>query len=206
MPQKESYEEIIRIKNLIAEIEALSLEESQEIPLATEPLPLISLLNQLKAHYESKLSKKKMTLTFEIKNNTPLPCVLGDASKIFQVFSNLLINALNYAGENTQVFITLSLKDKKWLSIDFWDTGKGIDPKDQPYIFQRFYRGDTSRTGHNGIGIGLTLAKAIVEKHGGTLHLSPDKTQKGAHFVLLLPIAMETKQGKKQGDGSSASF
>jgi heavy metal sensor kinase len=118
----------------------------------------------------------------------PLKCV-GDAERLAQVITNLLTNAIQYNQEGGEVRVKLeSQGDLVVLTVS--DTGRGIPAEDLPRVFERFYRGDKSRTVANGnAGLGLAILKAIVEAHGGTIGVS-SRPDVGTTFTVRLPAGV----------------
>jgi len=115
----------------------------------------------------------------------PLECA-GDAERLAQVITNLLTNAIQYNKENGEVRISAKLQGSMIL-LAVSDTGPGISSEDLPHVFERFYRGDKSRTVSNGnAGLGLAISKAIVEAHGGAIEVS-SKPDAGTTFTVRLP-------------------
>ena len=111
--------------------------------------------------------------------------ITGDADRLAQVITNLLTNAIQYNRDGGQVHV--KLESQNGLAVlSVHDTGSGIAAEDLPRVFERFYRGDKSRTGANA-GLGLAISKAIVEAHGGTIEAA---SQEGAGTTLTvrLPI------------------
>jgi signal transduction histidine kinase len=109
-----------------------------------------------------------------------------DRERIGQVLRNLLSNAITHTPEGGR--ITVDLKDEGHeLRLTVADTGVGIPPEDLPYVFERFYRVDPSRVrATGGAGLGLTIAKRLVEAHGGTISVESE-LGKGTQFTLTLP-------------------
>ena len=183
-----SDEEILRIKSLITDIEGLSILENSNTQLNLQSFNLYELILNVLSEFSSDLSHEKMT--FCINYTSPkyekyFSHFNGDSNKLKQLFINLTSNAIKYAGQFSQISVLLDYEDHH-LKIHYSDNGKGISEKDAPYIFERFYRADPSRTGHNGLGIGLTLVKSIVEKHKGSITLDYTPGSR-AHFVITLP-------------------
>jgi signal transduction histidine kinase len=112
------------------------------------------------------------------------PVILADERRISQVISNLLSNAIKYAMEG-EIRITGQVKPDDVI-ITISDQGPGIEPADIPYIFDRFYRSDQAVKKTKGAGLGLYLAKAVVEAHGGRIWVDPKKGS-GARICFSLP-------------------
>ena len=112
--------------------------------------------------------------------------ITGDSDRLAQVVTNLLTNAIQYNKSGGEVRVKLASQgDLAILTVN--DTGNGISREDLPHVFERFYRGDKSRTAGGNAGLGLAIAKAIVEAHGGTLDVSSEE-DKGTTFTVRLPI------------------
>lgn len=167
-------DEIMHIKELINEIETLSTLENSNTILNIEPFNLLKLLDELKSTYTSPSLSNPLIVTVSHGSNYNQEIYLSlnaDRNKMKQVFINLLDNTSKYAGYKPEVTLNLDNDENGNLLIQYKDNGQGIAEKDKPYVFERFYRADPSRTGHQGLGIGLTLVKSIIEKHGGSIQL-----------------------------------
>lgn len=133
---------------------------------------------------------KKIYLKLELPA-TRLPLISADPQRLKQVVINLVENAVKYT-EKGGVTVTLS-QEQEWVSMVVVDTGKGIDPKDLPYLFQKFYRGGDYKTRTiQGAGLGLYITKKLTEKHHGTLEIKSD-LNKGTAVTLRLPIPKENE-------------
>ena len=112
--------------------------------------------------------------------------VVGDSERIAQVITNLLTNAIQYNRDGGEVRVKLERQDG-FAILMVGDTGHGISAEDLPHVFERFYRADKSRsTGGNGLG--LSISRAIVEAHGGTIEVSSEEAA-GTTFTVRLPLA-----------------
>ena len=131
--------------------------------------------------YEYVADERKVTVRTEL----PAVCeALVDRNRMRQVFANLLDNALKYTPENGSV--TISVDDEPaWAVVRFRDTGIGIPPEEQGKIWTRLYRGDKSRS-QRGLGLGLSLVKAVVEMHQGKVTVVSAVGQ-GSEFTVRLP-------------------
>jgi len=149
--------------------------------LHREPVDLCRIVREVAELYEYVAEEKKITVTTEL----PGPCEASvDRSRMRQVFANLLDNALKYTPEGGRVTMEVKCKDDEAIAI-FHDTGVGIPYEEQDKIWTRLYRGDKSRS-QRGLGLGLSLVKAVVEAHGGTITVLSQVNQ-GSEFVLRLP-------------------
>lgn len=176
------HEEILRLSKLVGELEMLSRVEGDNLILHKSRMELSALIRRIILNFENDFKMKDVTLQYEEK----VLWILADADKISQVIINLLSNALKYTPEGGKVEIsTEKLTDSVIIRIQ--DSGTGISSIDLPHIFDRFYRTDESRNrATGGSGIGLTIAKSIVEAHEGkiTAESEPDK---GSTFTIVLP-------------------
>jgi signal transduction histidine kinase len=109
--------------------------------------------------------------------------VIGDAYRLAQALQNLAANALRHTPDGGQVTLT-STSDPGGVRLTVRDTGPGIPPEHLPLIFERFYKADAARRSAGGSGLGLSIVKAIVERHGGSISASNDG---GAVFDIVLP-------------------
>jgi len=126
----------------------------------------------------------KHTIIVEIPQ--PLPIIVADDSRINQVISNLVANAIKYAAGG-EIRIKAVQRESN-IIICVSDEGPGINPNDVPFIFDRFYRGSDASRLTKGAGLGLFLAKSIVEAHGGRIWID-SKIGQGTRICFCLPIA-----------------
>jgi two-component system phosphate regulon sensor histidine kinase PhoR len=121
-----------------------------------------------------------------------LPNVVADEQMISQVIANLMTNALNYTpagGSVTLITRNITKDGGKWVTLAVRDTGLGIPEKEREQVFERFFRGETSRKmGTPGTGLGLSICKEILLRHKGTITLESEE-QKGSTFTIWLPIS-----------------
>jgi heavy metal sensor kinase len=111
----------------------------------------------------------------------------GDSARLAQVVTNLLTNAIQYNQPGGEVRLKLAAQNGLAV-LEIADTGQGIAPENLPRVFERFYRADQSRTGAGNAGLGLSICKAIVEAHGGTIEVASGKNR-GTTFTVRLPLA-----------------
>ena len=140
------------------------------------------LLHDVAELYEFVAEDKNIELKVHCPDELTLT---ADRTRVAQVLANLVDNATKYSGENT----TIKLKGERideHMVLTVTDQGMGILPEDLPHIWKRLYRADPSRT-TPGMGIGLSLVKAVVELHGGTVEVESEK-DKGSQFILKFPI------------------
>jgi PAS domain S-box-containing protein len=117
----------------------------------------------------------------------PTGAVRADPNRLQQVFWNLLTNAVKFTPKGGRVAVALE-RVNSHLRISVTDTGEGIDPAFLPYVFERFRQADASASRrHGGLGLGLSIAKQLVELHGGSINASSDGKGTGSRFVVELP-------------------
>lgn len=176
------HEEIVRIGKLVGDLEKLTKYENEKLLLEKSGFDVGELAKRLIQNFESQFLSKGIRLEF-IENQA---LVYADRDKISQVLVNLFSNALKFTSEGGRVAVRVS-KEQGFARLIVEDNGSGIPQEDLPYIFERFYRADKSRnrlTG--GSGIGLTISRAIVNAHGGSIEV--ESTQgRGTKFTVILP-------------------
>ena len=120
------------------------------------------------------------------------PPVWADPQRLAQVLGNLIENALRHTPTGGRVEVS-ARTDHGELTLRVADTGEGIPGEHLPHLFERFYRVDTARNrDHGGAGIGLAIAKALVEAHGGHITASSDGPGRGTTFTIRLPLRATT--------------
>jgi histidine kinase len=129
-------------------------------------------------------------ISLDLKLAADLPPVLADEDRAVQVLTNLMGNALQYTPEGGRVSVSASRGNGE-IQITVQDTGIGIPPEHLPHVFDRFYRVDKSRSRRlgGGSGIGLTIARALVEAQGGRIWAESEGEGKGSRFVFTLPLS-----------------
>jgi len=176
------YEEIGRISGLVADLERLAQVENESLQLIKADVDLFELSHTVGGNLESECAKKNISLTVDGAESH----VDADKDRLNQALVNLLSNAIKFTPENGKIHVTV--KDTAASGIVLIeDNGVGIPEKDLPFIFERFYRTDKSRSRRaGGAGIGLTIVKSIVTAHGGTITAESSEGQ-GSHFTVTLP-------------------
>jgi signal transduction histidine kinase len=183
--------EVQRLRRLVADIQQMSSLESGQTKLDLAPLDLRSLVDETLAVIEPECEEAAIVLHNELASTTPI--VFADSDRVTQVLLNLLDNARRHTPRGGSITITTSTIGRM-LSISVMDTGTGIDAADLPHIFERFYRADRSRTGTTGgSGLGLSIVKAIIVAHGGTIY-AESTPGKGTRITFSLPLAAPTSQ------------
>jgi len=179
-------EEVALLSRLVDELQELSLAEAGELKLVYQAEDITKLVKQAVTPWQPKVAAKEISLSLDLPDN--LPPVNIDWQRVNQVLHNLLENAVAYTHKGGTINVAATTQGD-WVEVCVSDTGEGIPDEDLPNIFERFYRVDKSRarvTG--GSGLGLTIAKRLVEAHGGTITVQ-SKLGKGSRFSFTLPIA-----------------
>lgn len=176
-------EEIDRLTKLVDNLRNLAKLEQAGLILNKTKFNLSTELNGIINNFQLLYSKSGFSLSSDLLGNIN---VAMDKDKIKQIMYNLLSNSYNYLDIGGEVKITLT-QSEKHIVIKVKDTGLGIDEKDLPYIFERFYRSDVSRNKNSGgSGIGLTITKSLVEAHNGKI-FAESQLGKGTIFTIELP-------------------
>lgn len=175
-------EEAERLVSMLDAIMDLAEAESGTLRLRPERIDVVQIVRSAADLYSDLAEEKGVALTATLPPG-PLPAQV-DPIRIRQAVANLLDNALKYTPSGGSVSVNAASNGAEMV-IAVTDTGIGIDPVDLPHIWERLYRGDRSRS-ERGLGLGLSLVKAIAEAHGGraTVESAPGA---GARFALILP-------------------
>jgi len=175
-------EESDRVLTMLKTLMDVAEAEAGMIHLARENVNLASLLDDVVDLYHYVAEEKEITVTKDFEKECELSV---DATRIRQVFANLLDNAIKYTEPRGRLDICMRC-DAKEASIIFRDTGMGIPTEELGRIWDRLFRGDKSRS-QRGLGLGLSLVKAIVEAHKGRVEVF-SKPGEGSEFRVYLPI------------------
>lgn len=175
--------EALRMENIITDLLSISKLSSNRIVLNPQPVQLKKLIQDVVSPLKTLFEQKENSLLIEIDDALVLNL---DTEKSYQIFSNLLTNALKYTEKGT-ITVKSELQPPYCL-ISVIDTGIGIKEEDQKYIFERFYRADHSRARTaGGSGLGLAIVKAYVAAHKGEIELKSTPDQ-GSCFTVKLPL------------------
>ncbi len=182
-------QEVRRLQRLVQDLQQLSRAEAGQLHLKQDTCEATQLLNAAVEWLSPQFEEKNIALTTHFP---PSPAYFaGDADRMSQVILNLLSNALHYTPSGGQVHLNLTPQDSL-LHFSVQDTGIGLTPEALSLIFMRFYRVDKSRSRESGgSGLGLTIAKHLVEAHGGKIWAESDGLNRGSTFHFTLPIRQE---------------
>ncbi len=165
----DSVEEADRVLIILNTLLDVAEAESGLMRLNLEPTDLCQLIRDAVELYEYVAEERKVTVQIDCPATL---MVNADKNRLRQVFANLLDNAIKYTPEGGKVTIRGLSKDARAI-IEFEDTGPGIPIQEQPRIWERLYRGDKSRS-QRGLGLGLSLVKAVVEAHRGKVSVQSE--------------------------------
>jgi len=184
-------EEAVLLSRLVDDLQELSLLEAGELRLVCQKEDISELVKQTAAAVQAQATARGLMLAVNLPEKLPLVNI--DSHRISQVLRNLLENAVAHTAKRGSITVTASQKGN-WVEVAVMDTGEGIPAKDLPNIFERFYRVDKSRArATGGSGLGLTIAKRLVEAHGGRITVK-SKLGKGSRFTFTLPLSRETTE------------
>ena len=183
------HQEADRLQRLAADLQELSRVESGAVSLHLQLVPVDRLVSSVTGRLGRLFEDKGVRLATEIPGN--LPDVMGDEDRLLQVLVNIVGNALKYTPEGGRVEIMAKQQDRL-VTLVVKDSGLGIPAEHLQHVFTRFYRVDKSRARlSGGSGIGLTIAKSIVEAHGGKIWVESEGQGRGSVFSFSLPIASQ---------------
>jgi signal transduction histidine kinase/ligand-binding sensor domain-containing protein/DNA-binding response OmpR family regulator len=188
----------LRLQQLIDQLLTLSRIEAGKLKLQVKEENLVRLVNGYFQSFESLAKQKNIRLEFHADQEEILAYV--DQDKMEKVLYNLLSNAFKFTPEGGRVAVTVGGQRSAFISIT--DTGPGISPAHLPHIFDRFYQADDSDARfQEGTGIGLALAKELVELHHGEIRVESE-LGKGTAFFVLLPLGSgQLREEEKRGRG-----
>ena len=176
------YQETKQLSRLVEDLRLLSLADAGELSLILQPTDPQRILERVAIRHAVAAQQNGISLQVEARQG--VPSVVVDAERIAQVLDNLIINAFRYTPQGGEVILRAKASNGA-TEIQVQDNGGGIAPEDLPHIFDRFYRGDKSRQDNGESGLGLAIAKSIVEAHGGTIAVESVAGQ-GTVFTISL--------------------
>ena len=180
-----------RMQRLVDDMSAVSKAEERQLGLHVRAVPLAALAADAVAAAQAQYAAAGIDLRLTPGHPPSEPSVLVevDTDRFGEVLANLLGNALRHSHPGSTVVVRAGERDGHAL-LEIVDTGDGFEPADADRLFERFYRGDTARQRDRaGSGIGLTLARSVVNAHHGTLRAHSDGAGRGATFTITLPVA-----------------
>ncbi|MEN4010857.1 MAG: HAMP domain-containing sensor histidine kinase [Bellilinea sp.] len=178
------HQETRHLSRMVDDLRLLSLADAGELTLLVHAVDVRTLLDQVVTRHSVAAGEKKVDLRAETQPE--LPCFSFDPERMAQVLDNLLINAFRYTPRGGRILLGARAGSRGELLLTVQDSGSGIAPEHLAHIFDRFYRADPSRQSGQESGLGLSIARSIVEAHGGKLSVE-SRPGEGATFTISLP-------------------
>jgi signal transduction histidine kinase len=183
------HQETRRLSRIVDDLQELSRVESGQLPLRIESTEPGQLIEAAITRLLTQFAEKGVALQKELPDN--LPRVSADPDRTIQILTNLLSNSLRYTPPDGTVTVSAQVGSNS-VRVRVHDTGIGISAEHLPQIFNRFYRVDRARSrALGGSGIGLSIARALVEAQGGEIWAESPGTDQGSTFWFTLPVAAE---------------
>jgi signal transduction histidine kinase len=183
--------EMDRISKLLARLMQVSSMSSRFISLSFKPMDPVLLLHETVDKAMPPAEAKKIGISAHAVSD--VPSVMADTEHLGQALLNLIGNAVKFSPPGSTVEASLQLADGgNQLLFSVVDSGPGIPEGEQPLVFNKYYRGEELKNTADGIGLGLSIAKNIVEAHGGKIWLS-SRPGRGSTFFFTIPIARENQ-------------
>lgn len=173
-----------RLSRLVEDILSISQLEVGTALVEMDEVDLARLVRQMVQDNLGGADDKHIELSLKLPPKVPK--VRGDKQRLSVLINNLVGNGIKYTAEGGQVNVLLAV-DEARIRISVSDTGCGIEEKDQPYVFEKFYRGAATNSGIPGTGLGLAIAREVARLHGGDIHLE-STPGKGSTFTVDLPL------------------
>ena len=180
---KSNLEEIDKMSVLVSDLLLIARSEKDDKEKDFQFIQSKSFINKIVIKFESQIKSKKLNLTLE--NNTDQKIKINK-STFERALQNIMQNAVNYTKEGGHIHVA-SFSKERYLIIEISDTGVGISSFDLPHIFDRFYKAEHSRNDSGGSGLGLSIARQIINNHGGSIKIE-SSVNTGTKVIINLPI------------------
>jgi two-component system sensor histidine kinase BaeS len=174
------YRETQNLSRQVDDLRTLSLADAGELPLTIQPVDPGALLERVATRHNLVAQSKGISLRVEAADD--LPTISVDSERMGQVLDNLVLNAFRYTPEGGELVLSARAVGEA-VQLEVKDNGSGITPENLPYIFDRFYRADKSRQSNGESGLGLAIAKSIVDAQGGKIW-AESELGKGSVFIV----------------------
>jgi signal transduction histidine kinase len=180
------------LSRLVNDLQTLSLAETGQLPLHPTRFLLADLIKDLTSSFAAQATSQHIQLTSHIADSNQY--LIADYDRLNQVLSNLVSNALRHTPEGGKISIETAAGStpERSVRIIVEDSGAGIAPEDLPFIFDRFWRGDRSRTERAHSGLGLAITKQLIHAHHGIIE-AQSVIGRGSTFIIELPEHLQTK-------------
>lgn len=180
-------QEVERLRGLATDLNWLAETDHGEMRLTFEACSISDLLATEVERWQPKAQARQVALS--VAARADLPEIVLDRMRMSQALGNVLNNAIHCTEMNGRIVVRAGLEGDGAVAVSVIDDGIGIDGEDLPYVFDRFYRTDQSRSrGIGGTGLGLAIARAVAEAHGGTVAITSDGPGQGAAVTFRLPL------------------
>ncbi len=188
-------QDVRALSHLIDDLFEMSQMEAGGLRLELLPNSISDLISDTLESFSAQAAQQDVTLRGQVDSETDPVAI--DAQRIGRVLYNLVGNALRHTPPGGQIEIT-ARREMGALRVEISDTGEGIRPEDLPHVFEQFYRGEKSRNrATGGAGLGLAIARGIVEAHGGKIGVESEPG-KGARFSFTIPDRTQTEEDEPQ--------
>ncbi len=178
-----------RIQTKLSDLLKQSEEEETRLVLSIEEVDLNDVFHRLLTNFELQASKKSQTIILE--HDSSLPFIQADRVKLSDILHNLMSNALKYSYPGSVIKI-IAEGDNKYVKIEVQDDGQGLNEDDLNKLFIKFAKLSAKPTGkETSNGLGLSITKSFVELHNGTIEAKSEGRNKGASFIVRLPVKYE---------------
>ncbi len=178
------HDRVLLLTRLVGDLHQLALADAGQLSIERQLTRLDEVVDGIVETVGFQIEDSGLTLEKAV--DPTLPAVLIDAHRIEQVILNLLANAIRHTPEGGRIELRAERRGESEIAVSVCDTGPGLAPEDLERVFERFYCADPAREGA-GAGLGLSIAKALVEAHGGRIW-AENRPQGGACFTMALPI------------------
>ena len=196
-------QEVDRLRGLVTDLDWLAETDRGELRLTLETSSVHDVLARELDRWRAQAQTRQVELSLQVPD--VLPEIAVDRLRVSQALGNVVGNAIHSSQAGGSIVIRAGLEGAEAVAISVTDDGIGIDAADLPHVFDRFYRTDRSRSrGMAGKGLGLSITRAIVEAHGGTIVVASDGPGRGASVTIRLPsnrkdVAPSTQDGDSRG-------
>jgi signal transduction histidine kinase len=190
--------EAMLLNHLVDDLQDLSLAEAGHLKLERQPVALADIVDRAVEAVRPRVEAERVTVQVDLPEDL---LVDVDPQRIGQVLRNLLDNALTHTPPGREIAVAARAacpepgrREGQWVEVSVRDTGSGIAAEDLPYVFERFYRADKSRSrATGGAGLGLAIARQLVEAHGGRIWVESTERE-GSTFTFALPTSINSQE------------
>jgi signal transduction histidine kinase len=175
------------LTRLVEDLQTLSLAEAGQLALKIEPVDISELLTDVSTSFSGQAEVGQIDLHVDVQEVPGSLVINADAERLDQIITNLMANALRHTPPGGRITLGAA-PASEGIKIIVQDTGEGISPQDLPHIFDRFWKGDRSRSRLEGVGsgLGLAISRRLVESHGGQIKVTSE-LGRGTTFMVELP-------------------